>query len=276
MMGLWMATMGVWLGMLGGPDSPVRESAIDSLVISGQVDAVTQVLYEQNWRTREGLIAVLERLGAVDALARIATQHSKTDAQRLAIRSMGKIGQADAQMPLRNLLTSEHRDLAVEALGRVGDQTDIVRVRYLLQDARADVRRRAALALVQLAGNQAIDDLVFLLGDPHHSVRFAVFTSLLGFGLPSADAILPVYDGLPVVGKQLALRLFGQLRYSLAQAIFEDVLGKETFWPLQVAGIRALAEGKDAKWIPILKKAQKEVSSPIVKMAIQDAIEQLQ
>ncbi len=276
MMGLWMATMGVWLGMLGGPDSPARESAIDSLVISGQVADVAMAVYENNWRTREGLIVVLERLGAVDALARIATQHPKTDAQRLAIRSMGRMGHAGAQVPLRNLLTSEHRDLAVEALGRVGDQTDIVRVRSLLQDARADVRRRAALALVQLTGNKAIDDLVFLLGDPHHSVRFAVFTSLLRFGLPSADAVFAVYDGLPVVGKQLALRLFGQLRYPLAQALFEDVLKKETFWPLQVAGIRALAEGKDAKWIPILKKAQKEVSSPIVKMTIQDAIEQLQ
>jgi len=276
MMGTLTVVMGVWLGVLGGPDSPAREAAMDSLVVSGQVAEVTHAVYENNWRTREGLIAVLERLGAVDALAHIARQHPKTDAQRLAIRSLGKMGHADAQVPLRHLLTSEHRDLAVEALGLVGDQTDIVRVRHLLQDERADVRRRAALALVQLAGDDAIDDLVFLLGDVHHSVRFAVWTSLLAFGSPSADAAWGVYDRLPVMGKQLALRLFGQLRYPLAQPLFEDVLKKETFWPLQVTGVRALAEAKDAKWIPILKKAQKEVSSPIVKMAIQDAIEQLQ
>ena len=271
-----MMAVGVWVGLLGGPDSPARESAQDSLVASGHVQEVATAVYENNWRIREGLIAVLERMGAVDALLHIATQHSKTDAQRLAIRSLGRTGHADAQAPLRLLLASEHRDLAVEALGLVGDRSDVVRVRALLGDERADVRRRAALALVQLAGEEAIDDLVFLLGDVHHSVRFAVFTPLLAFGHPAGSAVLTGYDHLPMVGKQLALRLLGQLRDPLAQAIFEDALARDTQWPIQMAGVRALVAWGDSQWIPILKKAQNEVSSPIVKMAIRDAIKQLQ
>ena len=275
-MGMFMTAIGVWVSVLGGPDSPAREAAQDSLVVSGQVQDVAKAVYENNWRTREGLIAVLARMGSVDALADIATEHVKIDAQRLAIRSLGRMGLADAQVPLRLLLSSEHRDLAVEALGLVGDSSDILRVRALLTDERADVRRRAALALAQLAGDEAIGDLAVLLGDQHHSVRFAVFSSLLSFGYLAVDAVLAVYDGLPVVGKQLALRLFGQLRAPSSQAIFEKALASDTQWPIQVAGVRAMAEWEDAKWIPILKKAQKEVSSPIVKMAIQDAIKKLQ
>lgn len=271
-----MAVVGVWVSMLGGPDSPAREAAQDSLVASGHVQEVANAVYENNWRIREGLIIVLERMGAVDALAHIATQHAKIDAQRLAIRSLGKTGQANAQVPLRLLLSSEHRDLAVEALGLVGDPSDIVRVRALLKDERADVRRRAALALMQLVGAGAIGDLAVLLGDKHHSVRFAVFSSLLLFGHSSAHAVLAVYDDLPMVGKQLALRLLGQLQDPSSQALFENALASDTQWPIQVAGVRALVAWGDAKWIPILKKSQNEVSSPIVKMAIRDAIRQLQ
>jgi hypothetical protein len=271
MIGVLAATIGIWVGTLAGPDSPTRETAQDSLVASGQVHGVANAVFENNWRTREGLISVLERMGAVAALADIATRHSKLDAQRLAIRSLGLVGNPEAQVPLRFLLKSEHRDLVVEALGLVGDTSDIVRTRALLQDERADVRRRAALALVKLAGEGAVGDLVLLLGDPHHSVRFAVFDPLQSYGHLGAQAALVVYDGLPMVGKQLALRLFGQLHYAPAYGILESALVNEP-WPIQLAAVRAIGVGGEATWVPILKNAENKVSSPIVGMAIQDAI----
>lgn len=275
MIGLLVTSVGVWVSALSGVDSPARDAALDSLVVSGKVQEITLGVFENNWRTREGLIGVLERLGAVSALADIANQHSKLDAQRLAIRSLGLVGDHAAQMPLRALLKSEHRDLAVEALGLVGDASDIARVRVLLQDERADVRRRAALALVKLAGREGLNDLALLLGDSHHSVRFAMLTPLASFGEYGAQAVFMTYPQLPIVGKQLALRLFGQLKFEPARFILEDALMSE-IWQIQLSAVEAMSRWGSVRWVSVLQKAKDNVSSPIVMRSVQDAIEQLQ
>lgn len=272
---IFVMAVGAWIQALGGADSPAREAAMDSLVASGEVTAVADAVFEENWRCRDGLIAVLERLAAVDALERIANEHTKIDAQRLAIRSLGQIRQAKARAILLSLLDLEHRDLAVEALGLVGDVADTQAVSHLLQDERADVRRRAALALARLAGQAAVPKLVLLLGDAHHSVRFAVYDAVLAFGQTGAQVTAEIYDGLSVVGKQQALRLFGELRFLPAQVILTEALRGEQ-WQIQLAAVRALAVWGDDVWGPTLKKAQKEVSSPIVKMAIQQTIAALE
>lgn len=268
---VFVMVVGAWIQALGGADSPAREAAMDSLVASGEVTAVADAVFKENWRCRDGLITVLERLAAVDALERIAKEHTKIDAQRLAIRSLGQVRQAKARAVLLSLLDSEHRDLAVEALGLVGNAADTQAVSQLLQDERADVRRRAALALARLAGPAAVPKLVLLLGDAHHSVRFAVFDVVLNFGQTGALATVKIYDGLSVVGRQQALRLFGQLHFLPAQAILTEALWAEQ-WQIQLAAVRALAVWGDDVWVPTLKKAQKEVSSSIVKMTIQQTI----
>ena len=265
------ASIAIWVSALNGPDSPVREAALDSLVASRQVADVTQAVFKNGWRTREGLITVLERMNAVDGLVHIATNHVKQDAQRLAIRSLGRSGQVTARASLRALLKSEHRDLAVEALGLVGDASDVDRVRFLLADKRADVRRRAALALVKLAGVGALDDLVLLLGDAHHSVRFAVFTALLSFDQLGAATTLAAYSNLPVTGQLLALRLFGQLQYDPALAVVTGALDSAD-WPIQLAAVRAVVAWQMNGWETILKKAENRVSSPVVMREIRDAI----
>ena len=271
MMAMLVTSVGIWVSVLGGPDSSVREAALDSLVVSGQVAEVNQAVFENGWRTRDGLITVLERMGAVDGLVQVATHHAKQDAQRLAIRSLGRCGQVKAKAPLRALLTSEHRDLAVEALGLVGDVSDIVRVRVLLMDERADVRRRAALSLVKLAGVDAVADLVLLLGDVHHSVRFAVFNALLAFEQQSAAAALAGYSDLPETGKVLALRLFAQVQYDPALAILEGALS-DSSWPIQLTAVRAVAIWQMNGWETILKKAEKRVSSPVVMQEIREIL----
>lgn len=275
MMGMVTLSVGIWIGVLSGPDSPTREAALDSLVASGQTQPLVQAVFDNGWRTRDGLIVVLERMGAVPALIDIATQHDKVDAQRLAIRSLGRVGGRKAQVALRGLLQAEHRDLAVEALGLVGDVSDIKRIRPLLKDKRADVRRRAALALLHLGGPEEIGEVVGLLGDPHHSVRFAVYGALVPFQKRSVTAVLLVYEALPLVGKQLSLRLFGQVRDESARVVVEDALMGEA-WPIQLSAVQAIDAWQSREWLPVLKKAQKEVSSPIVFRAIEDVIKHWQ
>ncbi|MDA0709376.1 MAG: HEAT repeat domain-containing protein [bacterium] len=275
MIALIATGIAVWIAALVGPDSPVRNAAVDSLVAAGDVQATSQAVYDTNWRGREGLIQALERMGAVGELAGIAERHTKLDAKRLAIRSLGRSGKPDARVPLRLLLTSENRDLAAEGLGLVGDATDIVRVRALLSDDRSEVRRRAALALVGLHDERALDALAELLGDPNHAVRFGVYPPLLQAGQPGAAAVWRVYPGLPAPGRQLALRLFGDLRYQPARDMLEKSVA-EGPWPVQLSAVRAIGAWGKAEGIDVLKKAARHVSSPIVQAAIRDALAQLQ
>lgn len=275
MIGAVVVAVGVWVQALAGPDSPARNAALDSLVASGDIARVTQAVFSNAWRVREGLIDVLEQQGAVDALGQIAHQHPKVDAKRLAIRSLGRVGKKEARDVLRVLLTSEHRDLAVEALGLVGDRSDADAVRALVQDERADVRRRAVLALAALLGEDALLDLAMLLGDVHHSVRFAVYDRLLTFGDAGAQVVVMNYHGLPTVGKWLALRLFGQLHYTPAKIILEHALGSED-WMLQQASVEAMGLWGDPMWLPILNLHQKEVSSAIVRQTMHRVMTQLQ
>jgi len=193
----------------------------------------------------------------------------------LAISGLGRTGKKEAQGTLRYLLASENRDLAIEALVQVGDASDIGRARELLRDDRPDVRRRAMLALVKLGKEASLGALVSMSGVPHPSVRVAAFDPLVAFGIAGADQVLGTYEQLPRVGKQLAVRLFGKLRYRPGEAILRRALVGES-WPLQLAAASAMGMWGDPKWIPILKEAQKPYNLPIVAMAIQDALQEYQ
>ena len=87
-------TLRIFLPALSGVDGPDRTAAIDSLVASGNVVWISQVVYHVGWRERDGLIDALEKIGldAVPTLTHIARTHPKIFEQRLAIRSMGYVG----------------------------------------------------------------------------------------------------------------------------------------------------------------------------------------
>jgi len=230
----------IFLSALAGADGAERKAAIDSLVASGDVAWIANAVYDVGWRERGGLIDALEKIGAdaVPGLVSIARTHPKNDAQRLAIRSLGYVG-ISARDSLREMIGSVHRDLVVEALGRVGDARDVLLVRPLLFDVHYDMRRRAALALVQLSGDKAAEDLCLLLSDAHHGTRFAGAGALVTLGEAGGRAVLARYDELSDSGKFLAHGIFGQLKYAPARDLVLETLHHND-WGLRSAAVTAL------------------------------------
>jgi len=263
-------TLRIFLTALSGADGPQRTAAIDSLVVLGDVERIGQAVYKGGWRERNGLIDVLEKIGlqAVPVLVDVARNHPKVDGQRLAIRSLGYIG-AVARDSLQSLVKLQHRDLVAEALGRVGDKRDVAVVRALLFDAHYDVRRRAALAFLNLAGDEAAQDLAMLLADAHHGVRFAAAEALVTLGDSGGQATLAYYEHLPVMGRFLALGVFGRLRYAPAQDLMKRALFSDD-WSLRSSAVRALVVFDDAR--SVLEALADKEKHPVVQTHIQQVL----
>jgi HEAT repeat protein len=267
-MTVFLTSLHIYLAALAGVDGPERVAAIDSLVASGDVEWISQAVYETGWRERDGLIDALERIVATSELVDIARNHPKVDAQRLAIRSLGRVGIL-ARDALLALMHSPHRDLVVEGVGNVGDARDVAVVRTFLADAHPDVRRRAALALVALTGDEAVDDLALLLGDSHHGVRFVSAEALVALGDVSGQAVLTQYDALSVAGQFTALGVLGRLRYEPARVLVFEVLGHAD-WSLRSAAVEALVFLGDAK--TVLKRMLDTEPHPFVRARLQEAL----
>lgn len=264
----FVTSLHIYLAALAGVDGPERVAAIDSLVAFGDVEWISQAVYETGWRERDGLIDVLEQLKATSELEGIARNHPKVDAQRLAIRSLGRVG-VSARDPLLALVHSAHRDLVVEGIGKVGDARDVALVRTLLADEHPDVRRRAVLALVALLGSEAADDVAVLLADAHHGVRFASAKALVALGDVGGQAVLTHYDVLPVVAQFTALGVLGRLHYEPARDLLLEILGHAD-WSLRSAAVDALGLFGDTR--AVLKNMLNTETHPFVRARLQQAL----
>jgi HEAT repeat protein len=274
MIGLMAVVLPVYLSVLGGTDFEARNAAMDSLVSSGDIDGVALSVYESGWFAREGLIVVLERMGvdAAPALIDIATHHPKVDAQRLAIRSLGRVGGKMARDVLVTMIHGPHRDLAVEGLGQVGDSSVVSVIKPLLKDEWPDVRRRAALALIAREGVAALDVVIPMLSDGHHGVRFAVAEALTGVGEPVAEGLAKHYASLSWAGRFLALRLIGQLGHPVS--VLTAALQEED-WALRAAAVDNIGLLGKTDLQSILKKALNRESHPVVRLRLVQTINRL-
>ncbi len=274
MIGLMAVVLPVYLSVLGGTDFEARNAAMDSLVSSGDIDGVALAVYESGWFVREGLFIVLERIGedAVPALIDIATHHAKVDAQRLAIRGLGRVGGKMARDVLVTMVHGPHRDLAVEGLGQVGDSSLVVVIKPLLKDKWPDVRRRAALALIALEGVAALDVVIPMLSDGHHGVRFAVAEALMGVGEPVAEVLAKHYVSLSWAGRFLALRLIGQLGRPVSVLM---VALQEEDWALRAAAVDNIGLLGKSNFIKVLEKMRNRERHPVVRLRIDQAIKRL-
>ena len=267
---VFILTLRIFLSALAGADGPERTAAIESLVATGDVDGIGQAVYREGWRERDGLIDALEKIGvdAVPVLVDLARHHPKVDGQRLAIRSLGFVGLV-ARDSLLALVAIKHRDLIVEALGRIGDKRDVPLVRSLLADGHPDVRRRAALALFSLAGKSAATDLAMLLDDAHHGVRFVAAEALVGLGDVGGQAIFDYFANLSIRGQFLALGVLGRLQYLPAKDLMMQVLLRDD-WSLRSAAVLSLAVFNDSK--SVLLAHAKHEKHPVVCVQLREVL----
>lgn len=267
--GLMAVILPAYLAALSGVDLPAREVAIDSLVLSRQVDAIAEAVYDSGWWTREGLITALGRMGsdAAPLLIDIATQHPKVDAQRLAIIGLGRVGGETAREGLLAMISGPHRDLVAQALGTLGDVVAVPYLRTLLCDSLAETRRRAALALVALEGVGALDVLMPLLSDDHYSVRFAVADALGDLGGPAESALIKNYDALSVMGRFQVLRILGRLGDDQGVAMLLVALSDD-HWLLRAAAAENMGLSKRLDLYTQLQNALHQEHHPVVRLRI--------
>ena len=82
------------------------------------------------------------------------------------------------------------RARAVRALGRIGGADLDARLRELLLDPVAGVRAQAAAALAAVAGSASLPALTPLLADADKWVRYGVAEALVGLGSTRGEAVL--------------------------------------------------------------------------------------
>ena len=124
-------------------------------------------------------------------------------------------------------------------MGVLGDSTAAPFLRALLHDGHPDVRRRAALALKQITGYRSVVDLVILLDDPHHGVRFAVVDALIDLGNMAGETALLHWKDLGLPGKMSAIKLWRGLHFVPALPILEQLI-RHRDWSLRASAIDAL------------------------------------
>ena len=266
------------LPALEGPDRPERAAAVDRLAALGPegVAPLGEALKRVGWRGREGILEALARIGpaSLNLLMQTARNHTRIDARRLAIRSLGRVGGPAARDSLLHLLDTPNRDLVLEALGRIGDPVVAPEVARFLNDEVADVRRRAVVALGKTAGAGGVDRIADALSDPHHGVRFAAAGALEAIGPPAAEALLHRADRTSGTERYLTIRTLGRLRYRPARGRLKRAL-KATDWALRAAAAEALGRLAEVACAAGLEEALQVETHPFVREQIRLSLKQV-
>ncbi len=147
----------------------------------------------------------LVRAAAARALGRIGYEQALPEVRKLlrdpsvsvkigaisAVTDMRDSRSVDALIELLKDESTRVRRYTLRAIRNIGDARAADAVgKMMREDAEAEVRASAAVALADLVGEKAIPDLLELKGDLDPSVRLEAVGSLAGLGRPAADALI--------------------------------------------------------------------------------------
>jgi hypothetical protein len=173
--------------------------ALGDMAVGAAVPALLVALEDGHREVRAAAARSLGRLGAVDAVADLASALARVTVPRqVAATALLAIG--DAALPhLAGLLASpdvQLRATAAELIGLLGGPAEAPLLIERLSDASAEVREQAAVALGRLGAESAESALVAALSDPIGFVRAAAAQALGAIGDRSAvPALLAIARG---------------------------------------------------------------------------------
>ncbi len=156
------------VGALGHASPAVRMHAVHALAKIGDLRGVPVVVKALGDAENNGAVAIAaeKALGEWGEPARAAVleaaQRGPEPLRPRAVRTLGKIGGAQLEAPLLDLL----------------------------KDPSAPVRNQAAAALAQVAGERAIEPISALLQDPDKWVRYEVAEALVKLSCVRGEAVL--------------------------------------------------------------------------------------
>jgi HEAT repeat protein len=179
-----------------------RKSLAIALVRIGApaVPYIAATLQDERWYVIRNMVAILGEIGSPESvrLLKGPAYHGDARVRKETIRSLSKIGGAEAEATLIGLLTTKDRDVKLQAIlsmGLMHSQTavqpllDIVRQGDFFGDLEA-LKRESLLAIGRIGDRRAVPDLIrFLNKKPWFTVK-----SLDSLKIATASALGTIGD----------------------------------------------------------------------------------
>lgn len=242
--------------VLRDSDEGVRIAALEAVGKLGDPSAVSSViagLDEGTPAARAAALGALGRLGTPEAFVALVARLNQTDLDLDAVFAALERAGARARPALRACIDSQSSlgsaDGCARALARVGDETDVERLRAALE--RGALSAPAALgAFGALGGANALPPTLERLADPDPLVRATALGALLVLldpAHPDGRAVDPLLRalrarGVPVAERALLLRLLGRTGAVRAGEPLVRVARESTDTTLVLAAYSALGD----------------------------------
>ena len=151
--------------------------------------------------------------------------HEDTERQRLAVTALGWIGEAETVPPLLRAINHPDagvRRSAINSLARIGNVDDLEPIIMALNDENNSVRKAAVSALLLLMGEEAINDIRFLLDDPDVWIQYHTIVSVGELANAKyAELIMPYLESEQDIVKIAAMKALAQMRAEQAKPALE-------------------------------------------------------
>lgn len=196
----------------------MTDPAMDSIAALG-VGAVPHLIDKfltKSARERWTVIWILQRIGspAVPDLLTGLKRPEGLVVQRVcwALGDIGDTAAVAGIMAVANHSRWQVRDQAVGALGKIADRRGEPVIISAMSDSIGQVRKAAVVAIGKMKMNDAIDELLLILGDDFYGARMTALNSLMQLDTTAViEQIAASIDAADNLQASLACRLLGEL-----------------------------------------------------------------
>ncbi len=181
-----------------------------------QISALVRCLLDESAASRKGLEQILFLLGefAMNAAYQALLQEGEPSKRKILIEILIQFGPKAMEL-FRAILKDPSKSsllqfLALEALGRAKEKSDVDLVRRYLRHSRPELRSEAITALVRISGWEAINNILALMSDPEPAVKKRLIATLGGFAGAHQEAkskLMEIALDHILAGEQRALAL---------------------------------------------------------------------
>jgi HEAT repeat protein len=189
---------------LASDDASTRRAAAEAIAAVGRVDEPSTfhpALAADNWRVRQaairGLAPAADQSFMASLVSTLREEHRNFNLLSSALKLLS-VTDVDVTTPLTELLQDADADLRVQAALALGDQQDAAAVAPLLRalaDPDPNVRFQVVESLGRLRAEGAVDALVRIVESEDFFLAFAALDALAAIGDPRlASRLVPLLD----------------------------------------------------------------------------------
>lgn len=261
-------------------DSRDIVSALEAIGSPASLDALLRLLKNRDGHTRKTAARALSRLAGSEAAAPLLEAlraEVYRDVMEEITDSLSHIPTDYVKRTLCALLSEPKeslREMALRALGRLGDEEALPCIKKALGDASAAVRKAAYKTLAKLGIPDSTDDLLTGLKDKDPEVRLSVIKSLSGWSGEGIErALIEALRDNNMWIRYHSVLLLGETSGHAAEDAVVSILETDEP-PVRAAAAKALERLGTGKALASLMRL-KDHHDAAVKSAVEKAIETL-